>query len=159
VWATVPLILVLARVVSAAPRRLAVVPTVALLVVFVAAIYNRNYSDEHRVEAVDEALADIAASDHPDAPVMTMPGIELVVQLYRDEPAIIIPSYFGPDDLPRAMDTVSTAAGGGPVWIIYTRPFDHDRNGVVRDALRLRGAVTYSTHAGVELIYLDEIDP
>jgi hypothetical protein len=154
----VPVVVLLVAIgLRLAPRSLAVLGAVLYFAASSIAVYNRNYVDEHRVPAMDEALTYIAESDHPDALVAIQYGIQIEVAERHSETANLHFVGWRIEDRETAEAKIAESdelADGEGYWVMYLLPHLGDPNGEYLEAVEDRGATWVAEFPHVELYWV-----
>jgi uncharacterized membrane protein len=151
-WASIPLVLILAPGVAGARDRRA--PRLALLMYLVMAatsLANRHMVDRYQNEDIRALSAYLNERSTPEVPILVISG-------YMAEP---VRFYLGPDwsvqglfngDDTEASRIALSEHSRGPSWFVYTRPFHGDPHGWVHDYLTRNSAIHFEAgFPGIEL--------
>jgi hypothetical protein len=153
VWASAPLVAVLAAgIANAKPRWLAGVAASMLAVAFAFAHYNRLASNSHRNEDA-RAVAKFVKEQDPKAPVFVLSGymsVPLKAYLPAEASVVALPSADSSEDaVQQAVESVRQhTPQGRSFWLAYSRPFHGDPQGTLFAALdsayELHGIVEFA---------------
>lgn len=166
-WITVPLAVLLGVGIMAGHRNLPVrIGTAGLLSLALVAIGNRHLVDRYQNEDLRGAAEYIAANASPGDRVLIVAGY------LKDTLDYYLPDDYEIIELPEAKQSIDSAANseqaeqsiagqlealGGVKWLVYSRPFHGDPEGVILRGFERQPNVykfgTSKGFAGVELIY------
>lgn len=146
-WCAIPFLVFLAGALERVrTHRLAAIAGAALLALSGIAIVNRNTVARYQNEDVRSTAAYLSALRPDSGPVFVTSGYmrePLEYYLIRPMKVRSLPRVASPADSDNALAMVRAALSpGGPFWLVYSRPWDDDPQGVIRDQLREHAELT-----------------
>ena len=162
VWAAAPLLVMLSVGLAESVRsRAAAAATVVLGLLTPITIYNRNNTARYRNENVAALGTYLRAHSAPGAEVFVTPPYMLaLVRFYAGPDRLVLPlpsSSVQTSDPDAALQFLRDRAGTGrPFWVVYTRPFHADRDGLLLAGIdSLGGRWDDTAFAGIRLFSYD----
>jgi mannosyltransferase len=156
-WVAVPAAVLLAAGATRWRRWPVTAALAVLLGLFGTALANRHLSDRYRPEDIRALSAYLTSQPESGIPVFVLSGYMAdPVRYYLGQERAIYALPNSPRDSSRvspALELIkSKTPAGKPYWFVYSRPFDGDPHGDVREALQRRDNLREIAHfAGVVL--------